>query len=75
MSGRCHRGLVSRSADTPSVPIGVRCKICRLDCDDGSLCIEVHFGPKGKYDDNPLAALDRDVWICEDCADVIARVR
>lgn len=67
--------LVTRTASTPTIPLAARCKICRLWCDEGSLHIDVHFGPRGKYGDtgNPLVALNRRAWICGDCADTIAR--
>lgn len=69
--------LVHRSASSRLIiPVGARCEICRLACHNGSVCVDVHFGPKDTYGDNgnPLVAFNCHVWICGDCADTIAEI-
>lgn len=63
---------VERTVSVPMVPVGVRCRLCRLYVDeDNAVELEIHYGGFDVMPQNPLCALNRTSWICGDCVTAI----
>ena len=58
-------------------PVGIRCVLCKLFAGDGDSPpsgFEVKYNGDDVMPENPLRALTRREYICDDCIDAIRRI-